>query len=121
MPERTADSITRQILDFRDARDWAQFHSPKDMAMAISIEAAELCEHFLWKSPAECEQRLAERREEVEEEVADIGIYLFELAHNLGIDLLAAMERKIARNGEKYPVEMAKGSNRKYSEFGAPR
>ena len=111
------ESITEQIRQFRDARDWAQFHTPKDMAMAISIEASELLEHFLWKSPDECEQRLTSHRDKIEEEVADIAIYLFELADNLGIDLIGAMERKLARNDEKYPVEKAKGSNAKYNEL----
>lgn len=111
------ETITAKIRDFRDARDWAQFHNPKDMAIAISIEASELLEHFLWKNPAETASRVETHREKIEEEIADIAIYLFELADNLGIDLAAAMERKLARNAKKYPVEKAKGSNAKYSEL----
>jgi dCTP diphosphatase len=87
--------IIVKIRSFRDERDWAKFHNPKDMAIAISIEASELLEHFLWKSPDELESRISEKREEIEDEIADIGIYLTELADNLGIDLLAVMQKKI--------------------------
>ncbi|MFT5470739.1 MAG: dCTP diphosphatase [Verrucomicrobiales bacterium] len=111
------ESITEKIRQFRDARDWAQFHNPKDMAIALSIEASELLEHFLWKSETECAQRLETHAVQIEEEVADIATYLFEIADNLGIDLIAAMERKMAKNAEKYPVEKAKGSNAKYNEL----
>lgn len=113
----SVEAITEKIRRFRDERDWAQFHNPKDMATAISIEASELLEHFLWKTPEECEARVTSHRAEIEEEVADIAIYVMELADNLGIDLIAAMEQKLARNAEKYPVEKAKGSNAKYSEL----
>ena len=87
------------------------------MAIAISIEASELLENFLWKSPEEVESRIEENREEVEAEIADIGIYLTELADNLGIDLLKAMEKKISINHAKYPVSKSKGSSLKYTEL----
>ena len=77
--------VAKQIREFRDARDWAQFHNPKDMAVAISIEANELLELFLWKSPAEVAECLETKKERIEEEIADIAIYLTELADNLGI------------------------------------
>jgi dCTP diphosphatase len=112
------EDITAKIRAFRDERDWAQFHNPKDMAIAISIEASELLEHFLWKNPEEVAERLQGKREEIEEEIADIGIYLTELADNLGIDLLAAMDRKIAKNALKYPADRVKGSSKKYDEYG---
>ena len=111
------EKIIQKIREFRDARDWRQFHNPKDMAIAISIESAELLEHFLWKTNAEVEKRVAEKKEQVSDEIADIGIYLFELADILGIDLIAAMERKLAKNATKYPVEKARGSNKKYTEL----
>jgi dCTP diphosphatase len=111
------EDLSAKIRAFRDERDWAQFHNPKDMAIAISIEASELLEHFLWKSPNELDERIAERREQIEEEIADIGIYLAELADNLGIDLLAAMDKKIAKNVLKYPAERVKGSSKKYNEY----
>lgn len=109
--------ITEKILAFRDARDWAQFHNPKDMAIAISLEAGELLEHFLWKGPEEVEARVKTHREEISDEMADIAVYLVELADNLGIDLLMAMEQKIQKNAEKYPVDRVRGSSKKYSEY----
>jgi len=114
----TIEDLSQQIRNFRDERDWAQFHNPKDMAIAISIEASELLEHFLWKHPEELDQRVAERRDAIEDEIADIGIYLTELADNLGIDLLAAMSRKIEKNAAKYPAAKVKGSSKKYTEYG---
>ena len=111
------EKIVQKIREFRDARDWRQFHNPKDMAIAISIESAELLEHFLWKNNTEVEKRVAEKKEHISDEIADIGIYLFELADILGIDVIAAMERKLAKNAAKYPVEKARGSNKKYTEL----
>ncbi|MEM7386237.1 MAG: nucleotide pyrophosphohydrolase, partial [Verrucomicrobiota bacterium] len=116
-PLMTVDEINEKIRQFRDTRDWMQFHRPKDMAMAISIEASELLEHFLWKTDEECEQTVATKKDKIEEEIADIAVYVFELAENLNIDLLDAMSRKIDRNGEKYPVEKARGSHLKYTEL----
>lgn len=113
----TIETITAKIRAFRDARDWMQFHHPKEMAMAISIEAAELLEHFLWKSREECLVHLENRREAIQDEVADIAIYLFEFADNHGIDLLSAMETKLAKNAVNYPVEKARGSHLKYTEL----
>ena len=112
------EEITKKIRAFRDERDWKQFHNPKDMAIAISIEASELLEHFLWKTPEESEERVKIKHEEIEDEIADIAIYLTELADNLGIDLLAVMDRKLTKNAEKYPVEKSKGSHAKYTELG---
>lgn len=110
--------ITAKIRTFRDERDWAQFHNPKDMAIAISLEAGELLEHFLWKNPEEVETCIREKHGEIQSEIADIAIYLTELADNLGIDLLMAMEEKIRVNGEKYPAGLVKGSAKKYTEYG---
>jgi len=111
------EQITEVIRNFRDERDWKQFHTPKDMAAAISIEAGELLEHFLGKTNEEAEARIESHRPEVVEEIADIGIFLFELADNLNIPLGEAMLRKIQKNGEKYPVEKAKGKHTKYTEL----
>ena len=113
----TIQDITAEIRRFRDERDWKPFHQPKEMASAISIEAAELLEHFLWKTPEECEARVVSHREPIQDEIADIAIYLLELADNLDIDLLAAMRQKMAKNALKYPVEKARGSHKKYTEL----
>src|SRR6266849_695949 len=79
-------------------RDWAQFHTPKDMAEAVCIEASELLEHFLWKGPKESQEVAVSCKEEISDEMADIAIYLFELADNLNVDLLQAMQEKLAKN-----------------------
>jgi len=109
--------ITAKIRAFRDARDWAQFHNPKDMAIAISLESAELLEHFLWKNPEEVASRVTSHLDEITDEIADIAIYLTELADNLGIDLVQAMDAKLAKNEAKYPAEKVSGSSKKYTEY----
>jgi NTP pyrophosphatase (non-canonical NTP hydrolase) len=111
------EEILKKIRAFRDERDWMQFHNPKDMAAAISIEASELQELFLWKSSKDVETCTKEKRGQIEDEIADIAVYLFELADNLGIDLLQAMEAKLAKNAEKYPAGKARGRNSKYTEL----
>ena len=113
----TLEAMTAKIRAFRDERDWMQFHQPKEMAAAIAIEAGELMEHFLWKNPEECRTHVEANREAVQDEIADIAMYLFEFADNLGIDLLAAMDAKMAKNAAKYPVDKARGSHQKYTEL----
>ena len=108
--------LTAQVRDFADARDWQQFHSPKNLAAAMTVEAGEVLEHFQWLTEAESESVSAEKLREVELELADVLIYLVRLADRLGVDLIAAAARKIAINAQKYPVEHAKGSNKKYTE-----
>lgn len=103
--------ITDELVKFRDERDWKQFHNPKDLAMAISIEASELLEVFLWKSPDEANVG------KVREELADILAYCFLLADRYKLDVREIVKEKIRRNGEKYPVSKSKGSARKYNEL----
>ena len=111
------DSVIKRIRAFRDARDWMQFHNPKNLAISISLEAGELLEHFQWKSMEESEAHAKAAQSKIAEEMADIAIYLFELADNLGIDILAAMNGKLQKNEKKYPVRKSRGSNKKYSEL----
>lgn len=111
------DKILEKIRIFRDERDWMQFHDAKNMAVSIIIEASELLEHFQWKSRQEVEEYITKNKEEVRDEIADIALYLFELADNLGINLLDAMERKLEKNKKKYPVERAKGKHTKYNRL----
>ena len=111
------EDLTAEIRAFRDARDWRQFHTPKELAIAITAEAGELLQHFVWQDAAQSERRVTDRRSEIESEIADVAILLFELADNSGIDLAAAMRSKLARNEERYPVNKAKGSNKKYNEL----
>ncbi len=109
--------LTEKIRKFRDERDWKQFHNHKDMALSLVLEAAEVLEHFQWKSPAEIEEYAKTSKDDIAEELADVGMYLFELADNLGMDLRAAMEKKLAKNAAKYPVEKAKGKYTKYDKL----
>src|SRR5512141_1900094 len=106
----TIQQLTTEICAFRDARDWLQFHNPKELAVAIAAEAGELLQHFVWQSHAQSEGRVRERRDAIGAEMADVAILLFEFADNCGIDLAAAMRAKLARNEERYPVARARGS-----------
>jgi NTP pyrophosphatase (non-canonical NTP hydrolase) len=110
------------VRAFRDARDWAQFHTPKNLAAALAIEAAELQECFLWKADAEIEAEMAAdpRREAVAEELADVLMFALLLADRLNIDPGQAIAAKLAINERKYPVALARGSARKYTELGGP-
>ena len=109
--------ITGKIKKFRDERDWMQFHDPKNMAVSIIIEASELLEHFQWKTKEEVEKYIKTNKDEIQEEIADIAMYLFELADNLGIDLIKAMEQKLEKNSKKYPIDKAKGKHTKYTNL----
>lgn len=115
--DMSIDDITARICAFRDARDWMIFHNPKDLVVAIAAEAGELMQPFVWKSPEQAEQIAEAKKPEIENEIADVAILLFELAHNLGISLEDAMLAKLARNELRYPVEKARGSNAKYNEL----
>ena len=108
--------ITEKIKKFRDERDWMQFHDPKNMAVSIILEASELLEHFQWKTIEEVEEYARQNQAEIQDEIADIALYLFELADNLGINLKDAMEQKLKKNEMKYPVEKAKGKYAKYNK-----
>lgn len=116
MPD-TIHALTAEICAFRDARDWKQFHAPKELAVAIAAEAGELLQHFVWQDARQSEQRAQERRDELASEIADVGILLFELADNLNINLAQAMRAKLAKNELRYPVAKARGSNKKYNEL----
>lgn len=109
--------ITEKIKKFRDDRDWMQFHDPKNIAVSIILEASELLEHFQWKTIEEVEKYSRQNIGEIKNEIADIALYLFELADNLGINLTEAMEQKLKKNEMKYPVEKAKGKHIKYNKL----
>lgn len=115
----TIEEITARICAFRDARDWQQFHNAKDMAVAIAAEAGELMQHFVWKQPDQIADVIRTKRAEITDEIADVAILLFELAHNLDIPLAAAMEAKVERNEKRYPADKSRGNNLKYNELGA--
>lgn len=115
----TLSELRAHVLAFAREREWEQFHSPKNLSMALAAEAGELMEHFLWDE-SEASRALDDkpgRRQKVEEELADVVIYALEFANICGTDLAAAIERKLARNAEKYPVEKARGRAVKYTEL----
>jgi len=105
------DEVINKLREFRDERDWEQFHNPKDLALALSIESSELLEAFLWKSPEEADI------EKVKEELADVFAYALLLAENYGLDMEQIVLDKIEQNKKKYPISKAKGSAKKYSEL----
>ncbi len=111
--------LKRRVLAFARERDWEQFHSPKNLSMALAAEAGELMEHFLWATPeASRDIALSEaKRQKIEEELADVVIYALEFANITGVDVAAAIERKMAANAKKYPVEKARGRSEKYTEL----
>ena len=110
--------ILKQLIEFRRERDWEQFHNPKDVAISLSIEASELLEWFQWKTAEQVQQRLAsDKREELEDEIADVAVYLAYLCHDLNIDLNQAIKNKMQKNAAKYPRDKVKGRNDKYDEY----
>ncbi len=111
------NELLRKIKKFRDDRDWMQFHNHKDMAIGLAMEAAEVMEHFHWKTREEMESYVKAHKDEIGEELADVAIYILEMADNLGINLAKAIENKLEKNCKKYPVDKAKGNHKKYTEF----
>jgi NTP pyrophosphatase (non-canonical NTP hydrolase) len=111
-------NIQKQLSDFADERDWDQFHNPKNLAMALSVEVSELIEIFQWLTPEQAEEIMdSSQSDHVKEEVADVMIYLLRLADKLDIDLESAVNDKIVQNGEKYPVNLSKGNADKSTNF----
>jgi NTP pyrophosphatase (non-canonical NTP hydrolase) len=111
------ETLREALRQFASERDWNQFHSPKNLAIALSVEAAELLEHFQWIPEVESAALAPDQKAKVREEVADVLLYLIRLADKLDIDLVAAAADKIRLNAEKYPVDKARGSSKKYTEL----
>ena len=111
------DELKTRLRKFADDRDWDQFHSPKNISMALIVEAAELVEHFQWLTEEQSMSLEKKKLEEVEEELADIQLYLIRLADKLNVNLLDAVNKKIIVNEKKYPAEKVKGSSKKYNEY----
>ena len=110
-------ALQQRLAAFAAARDWEQFHSPKNLAMALSVEAAELVEEFQWLTEAQSKALDAERHERVRLELADVFIYLLRIADKLGVDLLQAADDKITLNEQKYPADRVRGDSRKYDDY----
>lgn len=111
--------LQRKLREFATEREWGRFHSPKNLAMALACEAGEVLEHFQWLSEAESEGLSAEAKQAVSEEIADVYLYLIQLADRLSIDLLTAAHQKLAMNERRYPVEKARGNAKKYTTLGS--
>ncbi len=113
----TVAELKEKFKKFVDERDWNQFHTPKNLSMGLSCEAAELMEHFLWITDEESKNVLEKKRVEIEHELADVVIYALAFSNQSNIDLSSAIDRKLQHNAEKYPVEKSKGRSTKYTEL----
>lgn len=105
------------VIDFRDARDWKQFHNPKDLALSLVLESAELMEHFQWKTEKEVQKHLVTNKAAVSEELADVFYWVLLIANDLDIDLNTALKEKLKQNDKKYPIAKSKGKHTKYTEL----
>ena len=120
MSEQSNNKLTdlvQRIIDFREARDWKQFHNPKDLAISLVLEATEVLEHFQWKSKEEMETHVVAHKDGIADELADVFYWVLLMSHDLDIDLLAALEKKIEKNEQKYPSEKSKGNHKKYTDL----
>ena len=111
------DELQQHLRKFAQDRDWDQFHSPKNLTMALSVEVAELVEHFQWLTEEQSQQLDDKTLAEVADEIADVQVYLIRLADKLGVDILASVDEKIKKNEAKYPADKVKGSSKKYTEY----
>lgn len=119
-PTDRLSDMTRQLLAFRDERDWKQFHTPKDQALSLALEAAEVLELFQWRNGEELERHLESNRESLGDELADVLGWILLIAADQKIDLATAFAHKLKKNHAKYPADRVRGSARKYSEYESP-
>jgi NTP pyrophosphatase (non-canonical NTP hydrolase) len=110
-------ALTEKVVAFRDEREWKQFHNPKDLALSMLLESAELLELFQWKDAAATQNVATTKKDALADELADVFYYSLLMSHDLGIDLHQALIDKLAKNAAKYPAEKARGSNKKYTEL----
>lgn len=111
------EQLKMQLRQFAEERDWDQFHSPKNLSMALIAEAAELVEHFQWLTEDQSRTLEQKKLDQVQEELADIQIYLIRIADKLNVDLIGAVNKKIEANAKKYPADKVRGSSKKYTEY----
>jgi NTP pyrophosphatase (non-canonical NTP hydrolase) len=109
--------LTDKIIKYRDARDWKQFHNPKDLGLSLMLEAAEVVEHFQWKSKEELDQYIVDHKDDIGEELADVLYWVLLLSHDLNIDIKQAFYKKMEQNEKKYPIDKAKGKHTKYNKL----
>lgn len=113
----TIKGLTKRVTDIRDARNWKQFHNPKDVALSLVLEATEVLEHVQWKNGQELTDYVASHKQEIGEELSDVLYWVLLMSHDLDIDLPHAFEEKMKKNELRYPVEKARGVNKKYTEL----
>ena len=111
------EALTKIINDFRDARNWRQFHNPKDLAISLSLEAGEVLEHFQWKSPEEIKKYVKEHKKEIADELADVFYWVLLMSSDLDIDIEKALKNKMIQNNKKYSIKKAKGKHTKYNKL----
>lgn len=111
------NTLLKKVIKFRDARDWKQFHNPKDVALSMVLEAGEVMEHFQWKSPEEIKEHVKSHKNEIGKELSDVLYWILLLSYDLNIDLSKAFNRKLKEDNAKYPVSKAKGKHLKYTEL----
>ena len=114
---KTIKDLTDEVITFRDQRDWAQFHTPKDLATSLTLEAAEVAEHFLWKNSNEVAAHIENHTEELGDELADVLMCVLLMSESFKIDLVQAFERKMEKNRAKYPTDKARGTHKKYTQI----
>ncbi len=111
------EELIARVVKFRDERDWKQFHNPKDSAISLCLEAAEVLEHFQWKDKTETDVYLIKNKQEVSEELADVLYWVLLMCNDLQVDITKTFLEKLDKNGKKYPIEKSKGNHKKYTEL----
>lgn len=109
--------LIKKVIDFRNARNWKQFHNPKDSALSLALEAAEVMEHFQWKNEKEMRTYLKENKEAVAEELADVLYWVLLMSYDFGVDIVEVFEKKMKKNEKKYPLKKSKGKHNKYNQL----
>jgi NTP pyrophosphatase (non-canonical NTP hydrolase) len=113
----TIKDLTNKIIAFRDARNWKQFHTPKDLSISLVLEAGEVMEHFQWKTKEEVEEHIRTHKEDISDELADVFSYLLIMCNELDINISDALESKLKKSAQNYPVEKSRGKSTKYTEL----
>ncbi|HZN64068.1 MAG TPA: nucleotide pyrophosphohydrolase [Tepidisphaeraceae bacterium] len=117
MPQHTVEQLTRRVLEHRDERQWAQFHTPKELAISLCVKSAELLSLMQWKSEAQVAEVIRTKRAQIQDELADVLHSVLLLASDLNVNLAEVLEQKLLKDAQKYPVNKAKGRNAKYDEL----
>ena len=117
MPQSDIQKLAQEVIAFRDARDWKKFHNPKDAALSLTLEVAEVLEHFQWKNGAELKKYVKAHKNEIAEELIDVLYWILLMSHDLKIDIPKTFEKKMRKNEKRYPVAKVKGKHHKYTHY----